>query len=403
VSFRYPPFTGRDADLSSSLFKYFKKIGVETFIITSKPTFFDKLLNNSEEIINGNILRVSEFFILRFLRRFKVFREIFRTIMFPDQYLDWTLMTLPRAVQFIRKNRITHLIVTVPPANNLLLGYLIKKLTNSRLIFYLRDLWTQNPYLNLNRRYYYILAKKIERKVLKNADKILVASDSYRKILSNSGISSKNVYFIPIGYDESLFMGIRPLKLKKFTILHAGTIYPGNYVNPIHLFRALELISKLNYDILDRFQVLFCGKCPEYVSDLVYKFQLKNVKILGNLPKKSALRLMISSDLNLVLLYPKKETKIIIPSKVYEYIKANKPILGLVPPDGECAKIIRKFKFGTVINPNNIIEIKNFILNKIKKDNDITIQNSISEDYSNEFQKSFERLNIAKRILQLID
>ncbi|MHA1830111.1 MAG: glycosyltransferase [Candidatus Helarchaeota archaeon] len=397
LSYRFPPLNGRDADFCSSLFKNFDKLRIKSYVITSKLDFYENYIRDNK-LHNKMIFRIREFFIIKFLRRYKIFRVIFRYLLFPDQYVSWILYSLIRGTHIIKKNKITHLFVMVPPASNLILGYMLKKLTNIKLMIYLADLWTQNPYLNLKKRYYYFIAKHLERKILNETDLIFIASEKYIDILNNIKINSSKIFFIPFGYDDSAFRNISPIQFKRFTILHAGTLYPGNYVNPIHFFQAIKLLLDERKDLSDKFQIIFCGKYPKYVEKLVKEMNLNNVQLLGFISKKSTIELMISSDLNLVLLYPKKETEIIIPSKIYEYMRAKKPILGLVPINGICAKLITQNKVGVVIDPKKIKEIKDFLIKKIN----YFIKSKKLVEYPDNEIKKYERLNLTKRILYLI-
>ncbi|MHA1268756.1 MAG: glycosyltransferase [Candidatus Helarchaeota archaeon] len=337
---------------------------------------------------------------MKFLRNYKFFRVLFRIICFPDQYCSWTPYAIYKIIKIIKKRRITHLFVMVPPQNNLILGYLLKQFTKVRIIFYLADLWTKNPYLNLKKRYYYLIAEFYEKKIFRLANCLLVASNGYIRLLKDMGIQLDKLIFIPFGFEEDSFNDIRPLKYNKFTIVHAGTLYPGKYVNPIHLFKAIELIKNERRDLIDKIEVILCGKIPKYVEKMVNNMELNNqIKLLGYLSNKRANQIMMSSNLNLILLYPKKDNEIIIPSKIYDYMRANRPILGLVPPSGTCANFIINNKLGTVINPNKITQIKDFLIknlelfSKFKKEDNIRFNNI----------KEFERKYITKRIVWLIN
>ena len=47
-----------------------------------------------------------------------------------------------------------------------------------------------------------------------------------------------------------------------------------------------------------------------------------------------------------------------IPGKVFEYIRSQKPILAMVPPDGEVAEILKKLGHHLICEMENIQQIK---------------------------------------------
>jgi hypothetical protein len=272
-------------------------LGIKSYILTSNVNFFDGL--KFDNYSTNNIERINEILILKFLRRYKVFRALFRKLLFPDQYVSWLPFAIYKGKKIIRKNKITHIFIMVPPASNLLLGYLLKIYTNVRIILYFGDLWTANPYLNLKNRYYYNISKILEKAILKKADSIICASPEYINILKKYDLADKKLHFLPFGYDEDSYKNIKSIKYKKFTIVHAGTIYPGNYVNPIHFLKAVKLLIDENSKLRDDFHIIFCGKIPIYVKKLVKKFNLdKIIHVKGLLPQKDALKLIKSSNNN---------------------------------------------------------------------------------------------------------
>ncbi|MBD3228847.1 MAG: glycosyltransferase [Candidatus Lokiarchaeota archaeon] len=398
LSYRFPPLEGRDADFCLSFFKNLRRFDIDSYIITHKG--FRNGTGNIKDISKKYIYRIRDSFIFNFLRRYAVFRELLRIILFPDQFASWIANAIIKGIHIIKEKKITHLFVMTPPASNLLIAYFFNLFTKVHLIIYIADLWTENPYLKLKRRYHFPIARRLEKSVLSKAKIILCASKKYIPILEKNSIDPHKCHFIPFGFDTRSFKNIKPMKLKKYTILHAGTIYPGKYVNPVHLFKAVRLLLDERADLQRHFQIVFCGKYPNYVEDLISRMGLENIVVLkGYLPKKRALKYILSSDLNLLLLYPRRGTEIIIPSKIYEYMKSGKKVLGLVPKNGISGKMINKHNLGRVIHPDNINEIKEYIINQIER-----YLKKKSDKKINKFDlDKFERFNITKKIVRLIE
>jgi glycosyltransferase involved in cell wall biosynthesis len=103
--------------------------------------------------------------------------------------------------------------------------------------------------------------------------------------------------------------------------------------------------------------------------------------------------------MNLLLLYPRKETEIIIPSKVYDYMRSGIQILALIPTNGVCADLLKKNKMGIIINPKDIVKTKNIISNELKRH--LEGENNRIKEIRN--IEKYERKNIIKKLLKIIN
>src|SRR5262249_38739590 len=90
------------------------------------------------------------------------------------------------------------------------------------------------------------------------------------------------------------------------------------------------------------------------------------VSLLGPLPYRQALAEMLDSDGLLVL--QGKPSNPAIPAKVYEYLRARRPILGLVHPDGETATLLRHLGLDTMAPLDDIAGIRKLLLQWLTPD-----------------------------------
>jgi hypothetical protein len=63
-----------------------------------------------------------------------------------------------------------------------------------------------------------------------------------------------------------------------------------------------------------------------------------------------------------LLILNKEASEVSVPSKIYSYLSAGKPILGLIPKNNLAAKKIIQYKSGYIINTSNV----NLAVNRIK-------------------------------------
>jgi glycosyltransferase involved in cell wall biosynthesis len=72
-------------------------------------------------------------------------------------------------------------------------------------------------------------------------------------------------------------------------------------------------------------------------------------------PHDEVSKLQRDSDVNLLLLAAAGAAgRKILSAKVFEYLAAGRPILAVVPPDGEAAALIRETGAGPVVAPDDV-------------------------------------------------
>jgi glycosyltransferase involved in cell wall biosynthesis len=108
------------------------------------------------------------------------------------------------------------------------------------------------------------------------------------------------------------------------------------------------------------------------------------VRIEPAVPHDQYLNLLLSSNL-LLLIQP--DTDVQVPSKLFEYMAAGKPILALAH-QGATMDILKQYPRGTVVNPYNVKEIEAGILSCLKRgelrDEDFVLDHRLNVAFSGE-------------------
>ena len=86
----------------------------------------------------------------------------------------------------------------------------------------------------------------------------------------------------------------------------------------------------------------------------------------------------------------------IITGKIFEYLQAKRPILGIGPEDGDAAAILKKTNAGNIVGFNNKIELKAAVLKLYKdfKEERLFVKSINIEQ--------FHRKNITRQLAQVI-
>jgi glycosyltransferase involved in cell wall biosynthesis len=101
----------------------------------------------------------------------------------------------------------------------------------------------------------------------------------------------------------------------------------------------------------------------------------------------------------LLLLLSRERGENVIPSKTFEYMASGKPILAIVPPEGEVAKIIRKSNTGLVADFEDIEGIKKayYQLYRQWENKEVELHPIREEVYK------FEQRRLTKKFVSLLD
>jgi len=157
-------------------------------------------------------------------------------------------------------------------------------------------------------------------------------------------ISSDKWTLIANGYDEENF--IRAEKkiskdkgINQIVLLHSGILYPVER-DPSFFFQALsELMIEGTINSEGLKIILRATGHDDLIKNLVDQYGLnKLVFIEAGVPYESALAEMMTVDG--LIVFQASNCNHQIPAKIYEYLRARKPIFALTDPDGDTAAVL---------------------------------------------------------------
>ncbi|RJS90667.1 glycosyltransferase [Candidatus Bathyarchaeota archaeon] len=297
-------------------------------------------------------------------------RLIRKHFLIPGEHITWLPFAVSKGVGICRQENIDIIFSTAPGFVNHLVALLIKRFTQKKWIADYRDLWTGNPYSKSYSKVRRAIETYLDRAVLKNADGITVVTDGWKEFMLKrwNFLTPEKVTTITNGYDLEDFENLqyRSENHSKFTITHMGTIFEG-YPTPLFLDVVGKICSE-NPEIRNNLKINLTGDIyPEQIREIkrvINRWNLEEiVSINGRVPHSIAVKVIRDSDL-LLLMYTTGRPNIegCIPSKLFDYIAAERPILAIVPSNGIAAEIVRNGKCGKVINPDDTEGMKKAFL-----------------------------------------
>jgi glycosyltransferase involved in cell wall biosynthesis len=225
-------------------------------------------------------------------------------------------------------------------------GWLLARLKRARLVVEVRDLWpaifTELGVLT-NRRVIRLL-ERLELAAYAAADTVIVLSDGFRANLIGRGVPADKVHTIRNGVCPGEFDPGAPADARLRARLGAGpadclVLYAGTHGISQGLTSVADAAAGLPGEEI-RFAFVGDGADKQRLLRRVTELGLRNVTLLPGIPHEQVPALLAAADICLVPLRDVPLFSSFIPSKMFEYLAAGKPVVGAVA--GEAAQILRE-------------------------------------------------------------
>lgn len=388
----FPPEVNAPANRSYEHCLQWVKEGMEVTIITCVPNFpkgkvFDGYKNKWKQIeyIQGiKVIRVWSYISANegFIKR------IF-------DYISFSLTSFIAGL-FIKTDII---IATSPQFFTALSGRWLSFFKQRPWIMEVRDLWPESIVAvgAMKKNIIISFFEWLEMRLYKNADRIIVVTDTFKEKISKRGILSSKISVHKNGANVEMYkpQGKDPDLLKetglegKFIFAYIGTHGMAHALDFV-----LNSVGKLQQSY-PHFHFLFIGDGAEKNNLLALRdrLELNNVTMLPSVPKDQVVRYLSVMDVALVNLRKSDTFKLVIPSKIFEAAAMRKPILlGL---EGETKELIEAYNAGICFEPEN----EQDFLEKVVQISQENIYYSCKIGCS-ELSVDFNRNNIAKQMLE---
>lgn len=260
-----------------------------------------------------------------------------------------------------------------PPAAHLIANNMKQSNPRLRWVADYRDLWSQRPNSAASPDESTRSAQTERETVGRNADLITAVSQDMVRQLAD--LTGKQVVCIPNGFDidedvlRARLQNIRRQPRKPFRIVHTGTLYEGSRdCRPL-----LEALAKLKSDgrvAADQVTVDFYGSRVDAAQKLAQDDRFKPfIRIMGHVPLEEALSAQCGADLLLLLESPAPEAQGVLTGKLFEYMAAGRPILGIGSlPEYEIGRVLEVSGTGATFGPQNYSDLPEIIQDSMSGD-----------------------------------
>ena len=267
---------------------------------------------------------------------------LFRGLLVPDASVVWAATAAPAAARLVRKEGIDVVVTTSPPGSVHLVGSFARRFTRARWVADLRDSIASHPHRRRQIRGEGALARHVAHR----ADAVVAASDAIAAEMQTLG-PPRRLQVIANGCDFEDFEGLEYRPADRLRVTHAGSFFGRRDPRAF-----LDALARTDGDVVAR----FVGGFPTAYRDYADRLGLGDrIEVVSHRSRAEVLALQRDSDA-LLLLIPENDGRGrgVLSGKVFEYLAAERPILAVVPPDGEAAALIRDTGAGTVVAPDDV-------------------------------------------------
>jgi glycosyltransferase involved in cell wall biosynthesis len=234
-------------------------------------------------------------------------------------------------------------------------GAIVARLKRRPFVLEVRDLWPDSIVQlgQLRQPQLVRLLEGLETWLYKSADAIVVNTRAFIEHIVGRGVARERIELVYNGIDPELFQPRPPdaeLRRRhglegKFVVTYMGTLGLAH-----GLVTVLDAAERLRDDPKLHFLLIGDGAERERLESEVAERGLCNVTLLGLRPRAEVPVWIASSDALLVMLRDLPVFETVIPSKMFEFLAQERPVVMAAPRAGECRALLEGADAGWAVD-----------------------------------------------------
>ena len=362
VAYHYPPEASSSGVLRTLKYtRYLGAYGWRATVITLRADAYEVVDEGLSDQIPADVRVVRTSYVNT--KRHLAVRGVYPALLaLPDTWIGWLPWAVAAGRRVLREDPVDVIYSTSPHATSHLVALRLASASRLPWVTDFRDPWIEDPPEPgaPNGLFYRHMNRYLERRVVEACTRIVTSTtglgDSLRERYAN--LPAGKITAILNGYDEADFSGLPPAPLARsdfFTITHAGSIN-ADFRDPRPLFSAMRAAAQDGALDIDRVRVRFIGgggfaDSPAIKEALRQTGLAERVEFLPRLPYEDTLQQLGRADV-LLLLQASEDTITLVPAKLYEYLRTQRPVLALVQP-GASAEVLATIGGGWAVDPRD--------------------------------------------------
>jgi len=365
ITYYWPPAGGAGVQRWLKMSKYLPENGWEPVIYTAKPTqyvsedlsllsevdpsfeilktpiwepydLYQKLTGGTKKNSNyGGLISDKK---TSLMQRIGLF--VRSNFFIPDARKWWIKPSIKFLNKWLKNNQIDAIISTGPPHSMHLIALGIKE-ANPKVpwVADFRDPWTNIDFYKDLILMKFADAKHhlLEKQVLTKADRVVSVTWDWAREFSET--AKRDIDVILNGYDPADFDGFQEKKTDKFIICHLGSMNKDR--NPRSLWVAISNLIQTDSVIKNKLEIHLIGSVDFSVRQAIEENGLLDyIKYISFMPHDRAINYLAKCSLLLLSINNTPNSKGILPTKLYEYLASQKPVLAIGPAESDIFRVL---------------------------------------------------------------
>ena len=357
IAYHYPP-CGASSGLQRTLCfsRDLRGLGWSPTVLTAHARAYREVRTDQLSQIPADVA-VHRAFALDTLRHFGFRGRYIDWMALPDPWVTWLAGALPEGLRLIHRLRPDVIWSTYPVATAHLIGLALHRLTGVPWVADFRDPMTEIDPLTQQRfptdARLWSVRRWVERQAIQHSQRaVFVTSAALQIHRERYPERAADMRLIGNGYDEENFAaaerarGVQTHGSGPIVLVHSGTLYPGPDRDASAFLAALAQLR--NAGVISSATLHVRLRATGY--DDIYRERIAQhgvgdmVTLEPTIPYQAALAEMLDADG--LLLFQGSTSNPAVPAKLYEYLRARRPIFALVDERGDTAAALRQANVG---------------------------------------------------------
>ncbi|MES3630110.1 MAG: glycosyltransferase [Longimonas sp.] len=287
-------------------------------------------------------------------------RWVRANIFLPDARIGWWPFGVWRGLQLLKQHRYDAVLTSGAPHSVHCIGHTLHRITSTPWVADLHDPWTDIGFYDElpHTRWARHLDAALERAVLQTATRVTTVSPTWRALFQAKGATMGPV--VENGFAASDMDALDvPVRRDRFALSHVGSLYANR--NPVALWDALADLR--GQGLMPLLELQLVGRVAPVVEEaLRARGLLDCTTVVSFVPHEKALRYMAESALLVLCIEPFGVDTGMITSKLYEYLSTGRPVLGIGPPGGDAADLLRQHDAGVMAARDDVTAVKEMLM-----------------------------------------
>lgn len=249
-----------------------------------------------------------------------IIKKIYNYVIWPDRTIEWAV-NVYRYVKDKKLYKKCLSMVTIGlPISSHITGYLIKKICPQ--INWVADYG--DPFSFNTDRIARPYDKFLEKIIIKDVDSIVIPTENAMECYTGLGVKRSKIHVIPQLFQKEYRESDYLVDKRKFNIMYAGSFYKG-IRNPVEFIYGLILASKISSNIVFH----YFGNVTALEEFLKSEnIDISTLPIIANPYRDRSEIISIMQKMDLLINLNNTST-IQVPSKIIDYLQADKTILNI--------------------------------------------------------------------------